>query len=630
LAIGQPLDFGSATLPELRKAMPSDPFNLEATVEQMHPTPNPAAAEPVHPLEKAHDLVREVMTAYIARDNYQTSTLILAALSYLNELPVLGVSDQERQTLGQTLDSILDIFCQPDFIVPEEHGFLYLVYNSMIGNIMEGCLNTTTDHHLIKVNLQQQNAFKTLVLYSARNNESIDISNLLVANPELVSRWFFQTWKTVFSGNCSQRVTANLARFLSQMDHRIIPAMDMQELYFGCTYLGIPEERRAKELINQTIQRNIPVSIANRSDPKRIAVFSEFWSKGHSVHRTLNGYIAALKPYFHVTLLHSLRESSELDTSLFDDVVRIQFENSSLNLAPLEKNNFAAVIFPDVGMTLQSILLVNFRIAPVQVIMTGHPVSTFGAKTDYFISGRDVDVPMIAKQNYSERLVLLPGYGAVHELPTYPIRGNKKKTTEVLINASWYGQKIHWHCLDTVNEAMRRCKNRVKLRLFAGSAPIQHKGYPAFFKEVSRRMTNGWVEIVPHLPYPDYMGLMEEADFAADVFPFAGSNTVADNLYLRKPTLAREGYRWFNRIGPAMLRSVDLGELIATSDQEYIEKFVRLVDDEAYRNELTESLQGADLEHKVFHPQGANEFAQFIQNVAKNPKHYPGDDPILL
>jgi predicted O-linked N-acetylglucosamine transferase (SPINDLY family) len=143
-------------------------------------------------------------------------------------------------------------------------------------------------------------------------------------------------------------------------------------------------------------------------------------------------------------------------------------------------------------------------------------------------------------------------------------------------------------------------------------------------------MTNGWVEIVPHLPYPDYMGLMEEADFAADVFPFAGSNTVADNLYLRKPTLAREGYRWFNRIGPAMLRSVDLGELIATSDQEYIEKFVRLVDDEAYRNELTESLQGADLEHKVFHPQGANEFAQFIQNVAKNPKHYPGDDPILL
>ena len=610
--------------------MASEPFDLDATVEQMHPSPSPPAEEPVNPLQRAYDLVREAMAAYVARDNNRTSLAILAALSHLNDMPVLGVSDEERLTLGQTLDSVLDIFCQPDFIVPEEHGFLYLVYNSMIGNIMEGCLKTTTDHHLIKVNSQEQNAFKTLVLYSARNYESIDIANILVANPELVSRWCFQTWKTVFSGNCSQRVTANLARFLSQMDHRIVPALDMQELYFGCTYLGIPEERRAKELVNQAIQRRIPVSITNRPDPKRIAVFSEYWLKGHSVHRTLSGYIAALKPHFHLTLLHSLREATELDTSLFDEVVRIRFENASLGLGPLGNNEFSAMIFPDVGMTLPSILMVNFRIAPVQVIMTGHPVSTFGAKTDYFISGRDVDVPMIAKQNYSERLVLLPGYGAVHELPTYPIRGRKKQSPEVLINGSWYGQKIHWHCLDTVQEAIRRCKNRVKLRLFAGSAPVQHKGYAAFINEVSRRVSNGWVEIVPHLAYADYMGLMEEADFAADVFPFAGSNTVADNLYLRKPTLVREGYRWFNRIGPAMLRSVDLGELIATSDHEYIEKFVRLVDDEDYRNALAESLRGADLANKVFHPQGANEFAQFMLNVTQNPKHYPGDDPIIL
>lgn len=612
--------------------MPSEPFDLEAIVEQMSPNPQgpPLASEPVHPLQKAYDLAREAMESYVGRDNNRTSLAILSTLSYLNEMPGLGVSDEERLTLGQTLDTVLNIFCQPDFEVPEEHGFLYLVYNSMIGNIMEGCLKTTTDHHLMKVNSQKQNAFKSLVLYSARNNESIDIANLLVANPQLVSRWAFQTWKTVFSGNCSQKVTANLSRFLSQLDHRLVPAIDMQELYFGCTYLGIPEERRAKELINQAIQKHIPAEIRNRPNPKRVAVFSEYWSKGHSVHRTLSGYIAALKPDFHLTLLHSLREANDLDTSLFDDVKRIRFDSGALDLTPINDNDFAALIFPDVGMTLPSILLVNLRIAPVQAIMTGHPVSTFGAKTDYFISGREVDVPMIAKQNYSERLVLLPGYGAVHEPPTYSLQGCKKTIGEMLVNCSWYGQKIHWHCLDTVNEAMRRCKRRVKLRIFAGDAPVQHKGYAAFINEVSRRLPHGWVEIVPHLAYPEYMGLMEEADFAADVFPFAGSNTVADNLHLRKPTLVREGYRWFNRIGPAMLRSVDLGELIACSDQEYIDKFVRLVDDEAYRNQVTESLRGADLVNKVFHPQGAAEFAQFIRNVTQNPNHYPGDDPIIL
>ncbi len=611
--------------------MSHEPQDIEKTIDQMSPNEQgPSDSQTLDPLQQAQALVRAAFAAYASGDQIKTSQAILATLSHLNEMPGLGISDAERMTLGQTLDSVLTIFCQPDFVVPEEHGFVYLIYNSMIGNIMEGCLKSTTDHHLIKVQGQPQNAFKSLVLYSARNNESIDIANLLVANPELVSRWLFQTWKTVFSGNCSQKVTANLSRFLSQMDHRILPAMDMQELYFGCTYLGIPEERRAKELVNQTIQKRIPVTVTNRPNPKRVAVFSEYWSKGHSVHRTLNGYIAALKPDFHLTLLHSLREAKDLDTSLFDDVVRIRFDDGALKLAPIENNDFSALIFPDVGMTLPSILMVNLRIAPVQVIMTGHPVSTFGGKTDYFISGRDVDVPMIAKQNYSERLVLLPGYGAVHELPTYAIQGRKKETTDVLVNGSWYGQKIHWHCLDTVNEAMRRCKKRVKLRLFAGNAPVQHKGYAAFINEVSRRMTSGWVEVVPHVAYPEYMGMMEEADFAADVFPFAGSNTVADNLFLRKPTLVREGYRWFNRIGPAMLRSVKLNELVTVSDQEYIDKFVRLVDDDAYRQRFIDQLRDADLAANVFHPQGAKEFADFIKNVANDPKHYPGDDPIVL
>lgn len=616
--------------------MSSEPFDLEKLVDQISPNPEASGssagseAVPVNPLQRAYDLAREAMEAYVARDNNRTSLAILSTLSHLNEMPGLGISDEERLTLGQTLDSVLNIFCQPDFEVPEDHGFLYLVYNSMIGNIMEGCLKTTTDHHLIKVMTQKQNAFKSLVLYSARNNESIDIANLLVANPQLVSRWAFQTWKTVFSGNCSQKVTANLSRFLSQLDHRLVPAVDMQELYFGCTYLGIPEERRAKELINQAIQKHIPTEIRNSPNPTRVAVFSEYWSKGHSVHRTLSGYITALKPHFHLTLLHSLREAKDLDTSIFDEVKRIRFDNGALDLTPINENDFAALIFPDVGMTLPSILMVNQRIAPVQVIMTGHPVSTFGAKTDYFISGRDVDVPMIAKQNYSERLVLLPGYGAVHEPPTYQPAGNKKTIGDVLINCSWYGQKIHWHCLDTVNEAMRRCKKRVKLRIFAGNAPVQHKGYAAFINEVSRRMTHGWIEIVPHVAYPEYMGMMEEADFAADVFPFAGSNTVADNLHLRKPTLVREGYRWFNRIGPAMLRSVKLDELITVSDQEYIDKFVRLVDDEPYRQRFIDQLRDADLAANVFHPQGAKEFADFIKNVANDPKHYPGDDPIVL
>jgi hypothetical protein len=225
---------------------------------------------------------------------------------------------------------------------------------------------------------------------------------------------------------------------------------------------------------------------------------------------------------------------------------------------------------------------------------------------------------------------LLPGYGAVHELPSYRPQGRTKTSSEILINCSWYGQKIHWRCLQTVNEALRQCSQRVKLRIFAGNAPVLHKGYPAFLNEISRQMTSCWVELVPHVAYDEYMGMMEEGDFAIDVFPYAGSNTVADNLHLRKPTLVREGYRWFNRIGPAMLRSAGLEDWIATSDGEYQRKLIRLVNDPDYVQEYCVRLQQADLETLVFHSEGAPEFAQFVKNVVSDNRFYPGDEPIIL
>jgi hypothetical protein len=595
-------------------------------MDEMFPTP----PEPIDRMQQLALAVRQVFSAYVTGDHYQTSAAILRVLQQLNDLPVLGFDQAERLAMGQAIESVLCIICQPDYQIPEEFGFPMLVFNALIGNIMEGCLHTTTDSHLLRLRGQTQEIFKSLLLYSARNTSELDISGLLVLNPDLVSRWLYQTWKVIFSGNCSPKVTANLSRFLSQMDHRIIPAQDMQELYFGCSYPGIPEERRAKELINQAIRKHISVTVTSRPNPRRVAVFSEYWFRGHSVHRTLAKYIEALRPDFHVTLLHSSRDVADLDSSMFDATQRIPFDGSSLDLSVITNHEFSALFFPDVGMTLPSILMVNQRIAPVQVMMTGHPVSTFGSQLDYFISGQKVDVPMLAHQNYSERLVLLPGYGAVHELPSYRLQGRKKTTNELIINCSWYGQKIHWRCLQTVNEALKQSSSRARLRIFSGNAPIMHKGYPAFLNEISRQMTNCWVDVVPHVPYQEYMGLMEEGDFAIDVFPYAGSNTVADNLHLRKPTLVREGYRWFNRIGPAMLRSVGLDEWIATSDGEYQQKLIRLVNDPEYVQESVLRLQQADLESLVYHSEGAPELVQFVKNVVSDNRFYPGDEPIIL
>ena len=39
----------------------------------------------------------------------------------------------------------------------------------------------------------------------------------------------------------------------------------------------------------------------------------------------------------------------------------------------------------------------------------GHPVSTFGGEIDYFMGSAAAELPELATQFYSERLVLMPG-----------------------------------------------------------------------------------------------------------------------------------------------------------------------------------------------------------------------------
>ena len=101
-------------------------------------------------------------------------------------------------------------------------------------------------------------------------------------------------------------------------------------------------------------------------------------------------------------------------------------------------------------------------------------------------------------------------------------------------------------------------------------------------------------------------------------------------LHLGIPVLCREGTRWFNRIGPAMLRAIGLDELVATSDSQYIRKAVRLANDADYRSRLREQIAAANLDAKLYTPTGATEFRQFIDEVLTNPKAYPGYEPIDL
>ena len=105
--------------------------------------------------------------------------------------------------------------------------------------------------------------------------------------------------------------------------------------------------------------------------------------------------------------------------------------------------------------------------------------STYGAEIDYYVSGADVEVPDSPERNYSERLVLLPGLGVVHNKPMYKHRGLKNNTQDLVINCP-YCQKLAYPYVQTLKKLLDCIKRPMKLRLLVGASTCRANDHLPF------------------------------------------------------------------------------------------------------------------------------------------------------
>jgi hypothetical protein len=471
--------------------------------------------------------------------------------------------------------------------------------------------------------------------------------------------WYDAYAQIYRSGLVNPDVVANLQEHYAYQDARLEPNHEMQELYFGSTYVDGRCDRLIKPTVNRSVQqmaRQRGVVIHSTPDPKKIAVLSGNWHKNHSVYRNYAAYLDALKWHYHLTFFRLGRHGADPEVGVFDQVEQLDVVDGVLNIDLLRQNDFMVIYYPDIGMTPQSILLANLRLAPIQVTSPGHSVSTWGADIDYFISGADVELPNKPERNYSERLVLLPGCGVIHNRPLYEPRDRRAQGPPFVLNCPWtranasrsadsaricvsiqaqfclYGRhncsspkdfemrspcpwtamKInHRFCL-TLCKLIQGAKKWVRFRVFPGGSIARQNDYVPFVRSLSELLGSEHVEVMPGIAYADYMARLEDGDVCLDSYHFGGCNTVADGLYLRKPTVTWEGEKWYSRIGSQMLRQAGLPELIATNEEQYLEIVLRLINDDGYRQDIEEKLRRVDLDITVFSQADAKYFRKAI------------------
>jgi tetratricopeptide (TPR) repeat protein len=286
------------------------------------------------------------------------------------------------------------------------------------------------------------------------------------------------------------------------------------------------------------------------------------------------------------------------------------------------------LIFLDVGMSAQSYLLANVRLAPIQCAAWGHPVTTGSRHIDYFLSCAEME-PDGAQAHYRENLRLLPGLGVSYNRPRAP----KVETR------SRFGLPEHAHIYVCPNRLRKILPEHDSLLLdilaqdpeavmlfFDTDAAGQRR---AFVERLQRGMSmrrippRQQLKFLPQLPHSEFRSALAVADVMLDTPNFSGGSSALDALAAGLPIVASEGRFMRGRQSTAMLRIVGVPELVVTDRHRYVDLALHIAGDPEYRKSLMERIF-AGLSRLFDRSEPIEALAATLLEIVRKPKSLSG------
>lgn len=226
------------------------------------------------------------------------------------------------------------------------------------------------------------------------------------------------------------------------------------------------------------------------------------------------------------------------------------------------------------GHTAGSRLLVFARKpAPVQVTWCGYPATTGLAAIHYRITDAIADPPGETDHLYTEQLVRLPGaflcYGppedapAVSELPARASGGVTFGCFNVLAKVTPRMVAAWSALLAAVPDA----------RLVLKSAPLVDESTRELVRERfrARGADLARVELLGPVSRREHFETYHRIDIALDTFPYNGTTTTFEALWMGVPVVTVAGRTHASRVGASLLENAGLGGWVARSLEEYVE-----------------------------------------------------------
>ena len=251
-------------------------------------------------------------------------------------------------------------------------------------------------------------------------------------------------------------------------------------------------------------------------------------------------------------------------------------------------------------------LLFTLKPAPVQVTWIGYPATTGLASMDYKLVDNYTDPPGMSERFYTEKLIRMPEcflcYLPEKESPSV---GNLPAPSQRYLTFGSFNNfkkmspevfKVWADLLKTIPES----RLVIKTNSFSDRTTCEY----AINMFTNEGVSDRRVELLPWIPsLVNHLEVYNYIDIALDTFPYNGTTTTCEALWLGVPVITLAGNTHASRVGASLLSNIGVPELIAYTRDEYIDIASSLARDGSrlnlYRRDLRNIMKNSPLTDAV-------------------------------
>ena len=353
----------------------------------------------------------------------------------------------------------------------------------------------------------------------------------------------------------------------------------------------------------------------------RIGFVSTFFYN-HSIGRLNRGLIAALSHdrfEVHVFAIDTPDDETARQIGRVADFHHRLPNNVNAVARVIEDVALDVLYYPEIGLHPTPYYLAFHRLAPVQCVSYGHPMTTGIDTVDYFLSASDLE-PADAQSHYTERLVALEGFF----VPTYERPRFDGPPADRAEFGALAGQRVYFcpQTLFKVHPDFDPALAAILRRDPAGIVVLLEGSVTDWTAALRRRFSQSMpnvqdrVRFIPQRGTAAYFGLLRAADVVLDTFHFGGGISALDIFAAGAPVATLAGAYFRGRQAAACYAEMGMADCVSHSVDAYVESALRLARDQDHHAAVARRIDTAS--DRLFNRvEAVRSLEQFLERVVR-------------